>query len=127
VERRTFPGGCFFFAAAEFDARSGPVRDRVTRFVREWSETVKGQVEEASRLGQLAPDPDREQLAFEFSALLNYANDAFLLTGDPRTLEHARTGIERALLRAASGAGRRGLRPAAGARSRGSRGRRGKG
>jgi len=128
VERRTFPGGCFFAAAAaEFDSRTGPVRDRVTRFTRAWSETVGTLVGEARRLGQLGVDSDPQQLTFEFSALLNYANDAFLLTGDRRTLERARTGIENALRRAASGARRDGVRPPAEARAGASRRRSGRG
>jgi AcrR family transcriptional regulator len=101
VERRTFPGGCFFAAAAaEFDARTGPVRDRVARFVREWSDVVRRLVDEAKRLGEIAPRVDAGQLAFEVNALLNYGNDAFVLTSDPRTLRQARAGIESALGRA---------------------------
>src|SRR5215208_3685305 len=37
VERKVFPGGCFFAAAAaELDTQSGRVRDRVAEFLREW-------------------------------------------------------------------------------------------
>jgi AcrR family transcriptional regulator len=101
VERRTFPGGCFFAAAAaEFDARTGRVRDRVTRFVRGWSDTVRRLVDEAKGLGEIAPHVETAQLAFEVSALLNYGNDAFVLTADPRPLKQARAGIESALRRA---------------------------
>jgi AcrR family transcriptional regulator len=102
VERRTFPGGCFFAAAAaEFDARTGPVRERVTRFVGDWLDTVRRYVEEAKRLGEIGPRVDAGQLAFEVSALLNYGNAAYVLTSDPRTLAQARAGIEAALVRAA--------------------------
>src|SRR6516225_10636462 len=37
LERRVFPGGCFFAAvAAELDTRPGPARDRVVRVLDEW-------------------------------------------------------------------------------------------
>src|SRR5207253_2019962 len=40
VERRTFPGGCFFAsAAAEFDTHPGAVRERIAEFERGWLET----------------------------------------------------------------------------------------
>ena len=44
VERRVFPGGCFFAAAAaEFDAREGgPVRGRIQEFHTEWFAMVVG-------------------------------------------------------------------------------------
>src|SRR5687768_5303763 len=37
VERRVFPGGCFFAAASfEFDGRPGPVRDQIRKLMDEW-------------------------------------------------------------------------------------------
>jgi AcrR family transcriptional regulator len=73
--RRVFPGGCFFFAAmAEFDARSGPVRDLLAEASLAWNGLVTGAVARAVELGELAPDTDPEQLAFELIALLEAAN-----------------------------------------------------
>jgi AcrR family transcriptional regulator len=102
VERRTFPGGCFFAAAAaEFDARTGPVRDRVKHFVGGWLDTIRRLVDEAKGRGEIGARVDAGQLAFELSALLNFGNNAFILTSDPRTLGQARAAIEGALVRAA--------------------------
>src|SRR5918998_1017367 len=43
LERRVFPGGCFFVsAAAEFDTHPGPVKEEVAAFLRGWLETLEG-------------------------------------------------------------------------------------
>jgi AcrR family transcriptional regulator len=42
VQRRVFPGGCFFVAtAAELGARPGRVRDRVATYQREWRDLLE--------------------------------------------------------------------------------------
>ena len=39
VERRVFPGGCFFISAsAEFDTHPGAVKDKLLAFQAEWSQ-----------------------------------------------------------------------------------------
>lgn len=64
------PGGCFFFTVqVEFDARPGPVRDRVARALADWQAFIQRQVAEAIALGELAADVDPAQLAYEIDAL----------------------------------------------------------
>ena len=94
VERRVFPGGCFFAsAAAEFDTHPGPVRERISDFQRDWSDLLVQLVREAQAAGELhAEDPD--QLAFELDGYLLMANMAFLLCGSARPIERAREAIE---------------------------------
>src|SRR5918996_878479 len=42
LERRVFPGGCFFVsAAAEFDTHPGPVKEEVAAFLRGWLATLE--------------------------------------------------------------------------------------
>src|SRR5215217_837118 len=42
VERRVFPGGCFFAsAAAELDTQPGPVRERIVEFQCSWTATFE--------------------------------------------------------------------------------------
>jgi AcrR family transcriptional regulator len=42
IERRVFPGGCFFaVAAADVGTRSGPVRDAVAAQQRDWTELLE--------------------------------------------------------------------------------------
>ncbi|MDR3032361.1 MAG: TetR/AcrR family transcriptional regulator [Kitasatospora sp.] len=91
---RTFPGGCFFFAVgAEFDARSGPVRDAVAANHREWARWVEQAVAEAAAAGELCAEAEPAQLAFEFIALLETANLHSLLHDDPTAYERAGKGI----------------------------------
>ena len=94
VERRVFPGGCFFAAAAaELDSRSGPVRERIAAFQREWMETLERQAAHARTAGELGPSADPKQIAFEVNAMLLAANGMFLLQGDPAVFDRARGGL----------------------------------
>jgi AcrR family transcriptional regulator len=103
VERRVFPGGCFFAAAAaELDSRSGPVRERIAAFQREWMETLERQAAEARAAGELDRSSDPRQIAFEVNAMLTAANGAFLLQGDPAVFDRARSGLLGILERGAS-------------------------
>src|SRR4030095_623226 len=68
VQKGVFRGGCFFAAAAaEFDGRPGPVRDRIAEIMKEWLTTLRSTIIEAQNAGQLAKDIDATQLAFEFN------------------------------------------------------------
>src|SRR5437764_3812234 len=64
VERRVFPGGCFFAsAAAEFDTHPGAVQERIAAFQRGWMSLLVRLVRDAQSAGELrAEDPD--QVAF---------------------------------------------------------------
>lgn len=104
VERRVFPGGCFFAAAAaELDSRPGPVRDRIAAFQRDFTGTLEEHAGEARARGELAGSADPRQVAFELQAMLVAANNTFLLQGDPSVFERARRGVVGILERAASG------------------------
>src|SRR5947208_6238480 len=91
IERRVFPGGCFFAsAAAEFDTHPGLVRERIAGFQRDWTDQLTQLVSEAQAAGQLrAEDPN--QLAFELNGYLLMANTAFLLYDTPEAIQMART------------------------------------
>jgi AcrR family transcriptional regulator len=102
VERRVFPGGCFFAAAAaEVDSRPGPLRERVAAFQRGWMRTLEKHVSEARLKGELDQAADPQQVAFEIQAMLVAANGAFLLQGDPAVFDRARRGLVAVLERAA--------------------------
>ena len=50
VERKVFPGGCFFASVAmEMDTRPGPVRDKAFELVGEWSSQLVAAAEGARR------------------------------------------------------------------------------
>ena len=98
LQRRTFPGGCFFAGAAlEMGTRPGPVRDRVAAFQTSFVELIGGFVATASRLGQLADDDAGDQLTFELNGFLLAANTSFVLHGDPAALDLARRVVRRRL------------------------------
>ena len=103
VERGVFPGGCFFVAAAaEMNVRPGPIRDHIGEWVAGWLQAIELAMREAQSQGEIAPNLEAAQLAFETNALLVAANLAFPLFGDPRILERARIGVRERLRTAAT-------------------------
>jgi len=101
LERRVFPGGCFFVsAAAEFDTHPGPVKEEVASFLRGWLATLEQLAASAQQDGDLDAAEDPAQVAFELDAYLLMANMAYLLHNDPLTLQRARAAIRARLTRA---------------------------
>lgn len=91
---RVFPGGCFFTTvAAEYSARSGPVRDAVALAREEWIGYLRGLLEEARVVGELTPESEVPQLAFELVALLEMANADSVLHQDHESYRRAAEGI----------------------------------
>ncbi|HEV8368747.1 MAG TPA: TetR/AcrR family transcriptional regulator [Pyrinomonadaceae bacterium] len=106
VQSGVFRGGCFFAAAAaEFDGRPGPVRDRIADIMKEWLSTLRNTIVEAQNAGQLAKEIDPTQLAFEFNSLELGANWAFQLYGDKGAFTRARDAIRERLSRYATATG----------------------
>jgi len=121
VKGEVFRGGCFFAAAAaEFDGRPGPVRDRVAGIMKEWLATLRGSINEAREAGQLNADADPAQLAFELNALEMGANWAYQLYGDRQAFSRARAAMLDRLRRHSTASGAR-LLPQSGKLKRGSR------
>jgi AcrR family transcriptional regulator len=91
LERRVFPGGCFWAAATtEFDGRPGPVRDRIQEAFGAW-------LGELERQAAIAGANDPAQLAFELQAVIQSANSRFQLFGDRTVFRRARMALERLL------------------------------
>jgi AcrR family transcriptional regulator len=110
VERGVFPGGCFFaHALAEFDAQDGPIHAEVVADQRAWSQVIGRQIEIAKRSGEIAPDVDGEQLAFELLAALELANYLSTLARDPSIVERGRRSVRATLERARKNAGTGGV------------------
>ncbi|WP_214322844.1 TetR/AcrR family transcriptional regulator [Nonomuraea sediminis] len=94
----TFPGGCFFAAAAaELDTHPGQVRERIAEFQAEWMRRLVDLVEKAQSVGDVAAEEDPEQLAFELNSLLALANSTYVMFADPKVFDRARVGIEQRL------------------------------
>jgi len=101
LERRVFPGGCFFASvAAEFDTHPGAVKDRIAEIHEGASEHVRRLIAEAQAAGSLRQDEDARQLEFELHAYLLMGNTAFVLNDDPSCLHQAAAAIERRLTQA---------------------------
>jgi len=106
VQSGVFRGGCFFAAAAaEFDSRPGPVRDRIAEIMKEWLSTLRNAIIEAQNSGHLVTDVDATQLAFEFNSLELGANWAFQLYGDIEAFARARDAMRERLTRYATKVG----------------------
>ncbi len=94
IEQRVFPGGCFFVgAAADMGGRSGPVRDRVADYQRQWSDLLAQTTRDAQAAGEVSRDADPDQLAFELGAILTGTNVAAVLHDDNTIIDRARGAI----------------------------------
>ena len=95
LERRVFPGGCFFAAvAAELDTRPGPARERVVEVLNLWLSLLKQCILDAQAIGEIDPHAEVDQVVFEIQAMLLTANFLFVMTNDPLRLTQARRGVE---------------------------------
>lgn len=89
LERRVFPGGCFFVVSAvEFAALGGPVRDALAA-------TIDRQVAALEAALSAAREPsrgrdDQKATAFALHSMLTHAHSLFTVHGDPLVFDHAR-------------------------------------
>ncbi len=98
VERRVFPGGCFFVAAsAEVGSRPGALHERVATYQRQWSELLRRTARDAAANGELPAEADAEQVAFELGTILAGANIVAVLHSDDTAIDRAREAIRRRL------------------------------
>lgn len=98
VERRVFPGGCFFTAVSgQLLTMPEPVRERILRNARGWMGLLAQCAREAIAAGELRSELDPEQIAFELHALMLDANRVYIAQGDSAALERAWQGIGRLL------------------------------
>jgi AcrR family transcriptional regulator len=105
LERRVFPGGCFFAAvAAELDTHPGPARDKVFGVLDSWVTLLRQCILDAASLGEINRGAEVGQVVFEVQAMLMAANFLFVMTNDPSRLNQARKGVDNVLARVAAGA-----------------------
>jgi AcrR family transcriptional regulator len=104
LERRVFPGGCFFAAvAAELDTRPGRAHDRVLEMMRERRSLIRQCIDEARTQREIGRGIDPEQAVFEVQAMLTAANFLFVMTNDTTPLQQARKGVQNLLDRLSTG------------------------
>jgi AcrR family transcriptional regulator len=103
LERKVFPGGCFFAAvAAELDTRPGLARDRVLQVIEGWLSLLRQCILEAQELGEIDAKADVDQAVFEVEAMFMAGNFLFVMTNDLLHLSQARKGMENVLARLAT-------------------------
>ena len=91
---RVLPGGCFFANTEfEYNARPGPVRDRLAEAFGQWAAFLERLVQEAVDLGELPADVDVPQLAYEIDALGISAVMRSRLLASDTAYRHARQGL----------------------------------
>jgi AcrR family transcriptional regulator len=96
LERNVLPGGCFFTAAtAEFDGRSGPVRDALAGMNALWRRDLRIHIRRAVSDGDLPPDTDVEQLIYELLGIMLALNHFLQLEKDAAAPARARRALER--------------------------------
>lgn len=102
LERRVFPGGCFFWAVAEeYDSRRpGPVRDSILEKRAYWTYTLERAIREGQEAGDIDGSVDPAQLAWELDSLMGGANSAFNSGDEARAMGRARVAIADRLSRA---------------------------
>ncbi|MET8194631.1 TetR/AcrR family transcriptional regulator [Micromonospora sp. NPDC005686] len=91
---RVLPGGCFFANTEfEYNARPGPVRDRLAEAFGRWTALLERLVQEAVDLGELPADLDVPLLAYEIDALGISAVMRSRLLDPDASYRHARQGL----------------------------------
>lgn len=91
LQRRVFPGGCFFAATAlEMGTRPGPVKERIAAFQDEFVAMLRDMAATAVEQRELPVSEDPDRLAFEMHATLLAADARFVLHDDPAVLDLAR-------------------------------------
>jgi len=96
IEAANFPGGCFFASiAAEMDTHPGPVRDIAVGFMADWLALLERTIGEAQAEGDIDPEVEPAQLAFEIQAHLLLSNALFAISAEPTPIERARRALER--------------------------------
>jgi len=98
VERKVFPGGCFFSAVAgEMHVLPEPVRERIDKHARGWMKLLTQCAAEAIQAGELHTELEPEQIAFELHAATVDANRLYIIQGDPTVLDRAWAAVRRLL------------------------------
>jgi AcrR family transcriptional regulator len=98
VQRRVFPGGCFFTATAlEMGTRPGPVKERIAAIQSDFTALLRSFAATALEQHELPAREDPDRLAFELHSILLGADTKFVLHDDPAVLDLARQVIRQRL------------------------------
>lgn len=94
VERRVFPGGCFFVAAsAEVGAQPGRLHDEVARVQQQWRDLLLQEAHAAADRDELSTADEPAQLAFELGVILAGTDIVAILHDDPGAVSRGRAAV----------------------------------
>src|SRR5690606_3815312 len=98
LQRRVFPGGCFFaVVGTEFGGRPGVVKERIRQAHLGWLDLMTKEIDELRAQGRIREDVDSAQMAFELDSYLLLAHLQLNLHGDESALDRARTALQEKL------------------------------
>jgi AcrR family transcriptional regulator len=98
VQHGPFPGGCFFIASFLDPANlRGSVREALADVQGGLIDFMADNARVAQDRGELPPDRDPREVAFEVDAIMVGADVNFVLFDDPVRLERAREAVRRLL------------------------------
>ena len=98
LERRTFPGGCFFAGAVlEMGTRPGPVKEQIAAFQDGFTDLIRQFAVTALEQHELPDDENPDALTFELSGIILAANTNFVLRQDSAALDMAKQIVRRRL------------------------------
>src|SRR5262245_28397731 len=98
LERRIFPGGCFFAGAVlEMGTRPGAVNERIAAFQTGFTALIRTFVVTALEQHELSADEDPDGLTCEISGMSLAAKYSFVMRQDPAALVMAQPGLRRRL------------------------------
>ena len=98
VQRRVFPGGCFFAATAlEMGTHPGPVKERVAAIQSGFVALLRAFAATALEQHELPAREDPDRLAFELHGIMLAADTNFVLHDDPTALNLARQIVRQRL------------------------------
>jgi len=91
-------GGCLFLGAAvELDDQPGALRDYLVNSQRQWISTLARAVTIAQTAGDISPDVDTEQMAFEIYSIMMAFHLYHRLLRDPDASMRARKAFDKLL------------------------------
>jgi AcrR family transcriptional regulator len=98
LQRRCFPGGCFFAVTAlEMGSRPGRARERVAQIQGGFVDLLRQNAAEAIKQRQLDASEDPDALALELNGVALAADVQFVLHGNEGALDIARGIVRRRL------------------------------
>ena len=98
LDRRTFPGGCFFAGAVlEMGTRPGPVKEQIAAFQDGFTDLIRQFAVAALEQHELPADEDPDELTFELGGIILAANANFVLRQDLAALDMAKHIVRRRL------------------------------